>query len=138
MAVSVAALIGLGGWQWAGGDIAVGADTETDVATFPCPAPRVVDGDTLNCGKRRIRLQGIDAPELPGHCRQGRDCVPGDPYASTENLRQLVAGGALRCRQTDIDVYGRTVARCKAGQTDLSCAQIEEGHAVKRYALIYC
>ena len=29
----------------------------------------VVDGDPLRCGSERVRLLGIDAPELPGHCR---------------------------------------------------------------------
>src|ERR1700712_1173347 len=48
---------------------------------------RVVDGDTLRCGNERVRLLGIDAPELPGHCRIGRACAPGDPYASTASLQ---------------------------------------------------
>lgn len=105
---------------------------------FQCASPYAVDGDTLRCGKRRVRLQGIDAPELPGHCRQGRSCTPGDPVASTESLRRLVAGKVLQCAQTDIDSYGRTVARCKAGDLDLSCAQIKAGHAVHRYGAIWC
>lgn len=42
----------------------------------------VTDGDTIRCGAERIRLLGIDAPELPGHCRSGRACAPGDPYGS--------------------------------------------------------
>lgn len=44
-----------------------------------CVSPTVVDGDTLRCGSTRIRLSSIDAPELPGHCRPGRECTPGDP-----------------------------------------------------------
>jgi endonuclease YncB( thermonuclease family) len=39
----------------------------------------VTDGDTIRCNGERIRLLGIDTPELPGHCRKGRDCVSGDP-----------------------------------------------------------
>ena len=43
----------------------------------------VNDGDTLRCQDgTRIRLSGIDAPELDGHCQPGRACVPGDPLAS--------------------------------------------------------
>ncbi|MDD3798293.1 MAG: thermonuclease family protein [Novosphingobium sp.] len=85
-----------------------------------------------------MRLQGIDAPELPGHCRPGRNCTPGDPYASTANLSRLVNGKTLECRKTDVDHYGRTVARCKAGDVDVSCAQIAGGYAVRRYAMILC
>lgn len=113
--------------------------SDPDSAKFECAAPQVLDGDTIDCGGGpRVRLQGIDAPELPNHCRPGRKCTPGDPYASTESLRSLINGQSLQCRKTDTDRYGRTIARCKAGDTDLSCAQIESSHAVRRYAMILC
>lgn len=105
---------------------------------FECQSPEIVDGDTLRCGDRRVRLNGIDAPEMPGHCRPGRDCTPGDPYASTNNLRRLVRNSDLQCRASGIDAYGRTIARCSAAGQDLSCAQIKAGHAVRRYAFIWC
>lgn len=103
-----------------------------------CTSPTVLDGDTMRCGSTRIRLSSIDAPELPGHCRPGRDCTPGDPYASTDNLRELVAGQPVECRQVDTDHYGRTVARCSVQGRDLSCAQIQGGFAVRRYGFIVC
>ena len=107
-------------------------------AVFACRSPRVVDGDTLRCGATRVRLSGIDAPELPGHCRQGRACVSGDPYASTGNLRRLIGGRPFTCRQTDSDRYGRVVALCLAGGRDLSCEQVRGGYAVRRYAPLIC
>ena len=33
-------------------------------APVPCPSAYVVDGDSLRCGSVRVRLLGIDAPEL--------------------------------------------------------------------------
>lgn len=105
---------------------------------FICSNPQIVDGDTLRCGEKRIRLSGIDAPELPGHCRTGRQCTLGDPYASTANLREIVDGGPLMCQQTDIDRYGRIVALCAVGGVDLSCRQVRDGHAVRRYAPLRC
>ena len=30
--------------------------------------PRVVDGDTIHIGKTKIRLHGIDAPEMKQEC----------------------------------------------------------------------
>ena len=103
-----------------------------------CVSPRVLDGDTIRCGETRIRLSSIDAPEMPGHCRPGRECTPGDPYASTGNLRSLVSGQAVGCRQVDTDHYGRAVARCSVQGRDLSCAQVEAGFAVKRYGWLSC
>lgn len=98
----------------------------------------ILDGDTFDCDGQRVRLAGIDAPELPDHCRKGRDCAPGDPVASTENLARLVAWKAVTCRKSDSDAYGRTVARCEAGQVDLSCQQIADRQAIRRYGMIWC
>jgi endonuclease YncB( thermonuclease family) len=33
-------------------------------------AVRVVDGDTLDVGGTRVRLHGIDAPEIGQHCNR--------------------------------------------------------------------
>lgn len=128
------ATLGLGLTQVPAGRLSA-ATSNDDVG---CTDPRVVDGDTLRCGKTRIRLSGIDAPELPGHCARGRACTPGDPFASTDNLRALVSGAVMTCRQTDTDRYGRTVARCSVRGRDLSCAQVAGGFAVRRYAPLSC
>jgi endonuclease YncB( thermonuclease family) len=39
--------------------------------------PQCLDGDTLRCGDTRIRLLGMDAPEM-GACLRWRTCIPGD------------------------------------------------------------
>ena len=114
------------------------AETPVPEGAFGCMMPRIIDGDTFDCAGTRVRLQGIDAPETAGHCRPGRKCAPGDPTASTENLRQLVRWSKVICQKTDTDIYGRTVARCSAGKVDLSCAQVEGGYAILRYAPITC
>src|SRR4051812_48974674 len=59
------------------------------------PYCRAIDGDTLVCDGERIRLNGIDAPELPGHCRPGRRCVVGDPFAAKADLERNIRGGVI-------------------------------------------
>jgi endonuclease YncB( thermonuclease family) len=102
-----------------------------------CVGPNLLDGDTFTCAGVRIRLAGIDAPEMPGHCRAGRSCTPGDPVASRDYLRNL-SGGQVKCRPIETDRYGRTVALCEAGGKDLSCAMIAARHAVARYRAVSC
>jgi endonuclease YncB( thermonuclease family) len=102
-----------------------------------CVGPHLLDGDTFTCAGVRIPLAGIDAPEMPGHCRAGRSCTPGDPVASRDYLRNL-SGGQVTCRPIEIDRYGRTVALCEAGGKDLSCAMIAARHAVARYRAVSC
>ena len=94
---------------------------------------RVTDGDTIRCGSERIRLLAIDAPELPGHCRVGRECAPGDPVASTDSLRHAMTGN-LTIDRVGEDRYGRTLARVAGGVGDLSCWQLERGQAIYKSA----
>lgn len=96
-------------------------------ATLTCT---VVDGDTLRCGDERVRLIGIDAPELPGHCRPGRDCAPGDPFESKAALERMVQDKRLTIERHGTDRYGRTLAYVSAGTVDLSCAMLRQGQAI--------
>lgn len=89
-----------------------------------------IDGDTLKCSEiGRVRLLGIDAPEMPGHCRKGRTCAPGDPVASKKALEKLVARGVTISPVTR-DRYGRSVAQVYAGDKNLACEQLRRGMAV--------
>jgi uncharacterized membrane protein YsdA (DUF1294 family)/endonuclease YncB( thermonuclease family) len=108
--------------------------------SFICQSPTHHDGDNVRCRniEQAIRLEGIDAPEMPGACRPGRFCTPGDPYAARDYLRRLTSGRTLECQAIENDDYGRIIARCMVGGVDLSCAMIESGHAVPRYAAIAC
>ena len=104
-----------------------------------CAAVSVIDGDTISCATgAHIRLASIDAPEMPGHCRTGRECTPGDPFASKRALQSLVAGKAVSCVHQGTDHYRRIIGRCYAGRTDLSCAMVASGHAVRRYGALRC
>lgn len=102
-----------------------------DVASYPEPLRdcTVTDGDTIRCGDERIRLLGIDAPELPGHCRSGRSCAPGDPYASTNSLSAAMTG-QLTIKRVGRDHYGRTLAMVAGSEGDLSCWQLRHRQVI--------
>lgn len=99
-------------------------------AAAPTLSCTVTDGDTIRCDKERVRLIGIDAPELPGHCRPNRQCAEGDGAASTAALAQLVHGKPVLLERRGTDHYGRTLAFARVGRVDLSCAQLRAGHAI--------
>ncbi|MDO9490170.1 MAG: thermonuclease family protein [Sphingomonadaceae bacterium] len=105
-----------------------------------CPAPTHHDGDAIKCeGQRRsMRLYSIDAPEMPGACRPGRLCTPGDPYAARDYLASLTRARSVQCRTLETDRYGRPVVQCFAGTADLSCAMVAAGYAVERYGRLGC
>lgn len=89
---------------------------------------RATDGDTLRCGDERIRLLGIDAPEMPGSCAVGRACVPGDPYASQASLAAAMTH-EMAITRTGSDRYRRTLAMVYSAELSLSCIQLMNGQA---------
>jgi endonuclease YncB( thermonuclease family) len=102
-------------------------------APFTCVVTGVSDGDTFRCASGvRVRLAAIDAPEMPGSCKPGRRCAPGNPHAARRALRAMVGGRTVRCEPVG-RTYGRMAAWCSAGNKDLSCAMVRSGHAI-RYA----
>jgi len=101
---------------------------------------RVIDGDTLRAAGERIRLSGIDAPELSQTCRDahGREWQCG--RAAKARLVDLVSRGSVACSARGRDRYGRTLAICSAGDiADLGEALVRDGYAVdyRRYTSDY-
>jgi endonuclease YncB( thermonuclease family) len=99
-----------------------------------------IDGDTLRAGSERIRLFGIDAPELrqPCHDPSGREWACG--RAAKLRLASLVAGGNVVCKSQGQDRYGRMLGICAAGDVpDVAEVLVQEGYAVdySRYSNRY-
>lgn len=90
---------------------------------------RVADGDTIELGGQRIRLQGIDAPELHQECRDasGRNWPCGRRARS--ELRKLIGNDSVQCEQRSKDRFNRAVAVCRAGGRDLGEAMVRAGFA---------
>jgi endonuclease YncB( thermonuclease family) len=89
----------------------------------------IIDGDSLRLEGREIRLEGIDAPELHQLCeRSGHVYECG--RAARRVLVDMLAKGALTCRLTGTDRYGRALGRCATGADDLNAALVREGWAV--------
>lgn len=90
---------------------------------------RVVDGDSLALGKQRLRLKGIDAPELKQRChKDGYEYGCGLVAASF--LAELIGRQIVDCKGEGIDRYGRDLVRCRAGSVDLNAAMVRSGHAI--------
>ena len=104
------------------------------------PAPRVVDGDTLDMAGQRVRLQGVDAPEAAQACRQasGHRYRCGD--RATEALRARIGTGPVLCTIESRDRYNRAVSTCyTADGTDLNAWLVRQGYALayRRYSTKY-
>src|SRR5512138_863317 len=87
----------------------------------------VVDADTLEIQGKRIRLWGIDAPESGQLCR-GEDSSQYRCGAQAANdLDAFIARHPVNCSLVNLDPYGRTVATCSVGGTDLGEWLVRKG-----------
>ncbi len=100
---------------------------------------RVIDGDTIDVDidlgfyvwikKQRIRLLGIDAPEVKGETRP-------EGLAATEHLKSLIEGESIILRTVKgddggdrDDSFGRWLGTIYHGDLDVNAEMIRSGHA---------
>jgi endonuclease YncB( thermonuclease family) len=93
----------------------------------------VEDGDTITIAGRRVRMQGLDAPELGQFCEDeaGREWRCG--AESGRALDAMIAGEVVTCTidpRDPVDRYGRALAWCSAGEIALSVEMVRAGWAV--------
>lgn len=107
----------------------------------PCltgPA-RVIDGDTIVVNGERIRLHGIDAPELDQVFWCDGQRLASGPMAMAA-LEALIAGVPVRCEGIERDRHGRLVAKCFAPNgLDVGGRMVAAGWALayRRYSMDY-
>lgn len=116
------------------------------ILTFPSSAhaditgkPRVIDGDTIHIGKTKIRLHGIDAPEMKQTCktRKGKDQLCGK--LAKQALEKLVRGQDVVCKGDTRDRYRRLIAVCYAGPFNINEQMVTDGWALayRKYSKDY-
>jgi len=88
----------------------------------------VFDGDTLWYQGTKIRLFGIDAPEVSGQCRRERQLAA----QATQHLIALLNTGLRRIAFGGEDRYGRALARLWVIDGEVGPAMIAAGLA-ERY-----
>lgn len=89
---------------------------------------RAADGDSLVVAGQRVRLFGIDAPELDQTCdKDGSVWRCGE--AAKAQLAELVAGQRIECRGQGADQYGRILAVCSGRYGEINRIMVEQGWA---------
>lgn len=108
-------------------------------ADGPTGQARVIDGDTVEIAGVRVRLHGLDAPELDQTfwCKNQRLACGAMAWAA---LEALTAGITLHCQAIGPDPYGRLVAKCfSPSGIDVGRRLVLAGWAIAypRYSLDY-
>ena len=84
---------------------------------------KVIDGDTIEVnrkidGTNRVRLEGVNAPELPG--QRGRK--------AQNQLKGLIGGDRVTLSVVATDKYNRKVATVRKGRRNINKAMRDRGY----------
>lgn len=89
-----------------------------------CTPVSVHDGDTIRCGRERVRIEDIDAPELSDSpkCQDVRRSYAWCDYRlgnqAKNALEAFLSKGRVMIERTGTDKYGRTLARVSVNGRD--------------------
>ena len=109
--------------------------------------PKVVDGDSLRINSYKIRLEGIDAPEMKQKCKMPylqimffsfqKDYYCGQ--ISKKKLAQKIGNKPVKCILLGKDRYKRYLAKCFKGTINLNRWMVRNGYAIayRKYSKIY-
>ena len=90
---------------------------------------KIIDGDTIHIGKNKIRLHGIDAPEINQKCvYNSEDWKCGKN--STLALREMIDNHPVKCQINGVDRYKRYIAVCFSGKKNLNKMMVKNGWAI--------
>ena len=107
---------------------------------------KVIDGDTVHINNFKIRLEGIDAPEMRQKCKKEflkisstigfifyKDYNCGE--VSKKKLKDKINESEIKCISSSKDRYKRHIATCFKGQTNLNQWMVRNGYAIayRRY-----
>ena len=99
---------------------------------------RIIDGDTIVINSKKIRLEGIDAPETKQKCEKNlKKYYCGKK--STKELKKKISDFLINCSISGVDKYKRYLGTCFKKKTNLNKWMVRNGYAVayKRYSEKY-
>ena len=112
--------------------------------------PRIIDGDTVRISDKKIRLEGIDAPEIKQQCKKPFlkiSATIGFQFnknyscgvTSKKKLIDKIDNSKIKCISSSKDRYKRFLATCYKDKINLNKWMVRNGYALayKRYSKDY-
>ena len=112
--------------------------------------PKIIDGDTVYINTKKIRLEGIDAPEIKQKCKKPFlkiSAIIGFEFnknyscgvIAKKKLIDKISKSKIKCITSSKDRYKRFLATCFKGKINLNKWMVRNGNAVayRRYSKDY-
>ena len=108
---------------------------------------KIIDGDTLNINSYKIRLEGIDAPEIKQKCKKiylnimflnfQKNYYCG--VISKKKLTKKINNKSVKCILSGKDRYKRYLGKCFLKKTNLNRWMVRNGYALayRKYSKMY-
>ena len=110
-----------------------------DVPQSLTGVPHIHDGDTVEIRGVKVRITGIDAPEMDQRCLDAKGKLSECGIEVRNQLTKKAAGRQWTCRVSGKDRYGRSLASCHIDGEDIARWMVRSGLALsfKRYSHEY-
>ena len=124
--------------------------TQTLNSTEIYGVPKIIDGDTVHINTKKIRLEGIDAPEIKQQCKKPFlkiSAIIGFEFnknyscgvTAKKKLTDKIDSSKIKCISSSKDRYKRFLATCYKDKINLNKWMVRNGYAVayKKYSKNY-
>ena len=110
-----------------------------DVPQSLTGVPYIHDGDTVEIRGVKVRITGIDAPEMDQRCLDAKGKLSECGIEVRNQLSKKAAGQQWTCSVSGKDRYGRSLASCHVAGEDIARWMVRSGLALsfKRYSHEY-
>ena len=112
--------------------------------------PKIIDGDTVHINTKKIRLEGIDAPEIKQQCKKPFlkiSAIIGFEFnknyscgvIDNKKLIDRINSSKIKCISASKDRYKRYLATCYKDRINLNKWMVRNGNAIayKKYSKDY-
>ena len=113
-------------------------------------SPQIIDGDSVHISTKKIRLEGIDAPEIKQQCKKpflkisifiGYQFSKSYSCGVTSKMKLInkINNSKIKCISSSKDRYKRYLAVCYKDKINLNKWMVRNGYAIayRRYSKKY-
>ena len=100
---------------------------------------KIIDGDTIILNSEKIRLYGIDTPEIKQTCTDNYGHVYSCGVRAKLELEKIIGSRKVSCVKKTKDRYKRSISICYVDENDINSLMVKSGWALayRKYSKKY-